>query len=617
MNLAEFLQKIKAQIDPVGNAVNGGRPGAGYVASPTDVMNASAVPGENRGVANIVSNFARNRAIGRLTSAEDARGQEDRVAKLAGTNASTANTAQITQRSKDITPSEIDENTANAEYLRAHAKAVTDPSLIRPGIERISGQMISVADAQNLGKAGQKFLNREGKEIDVASLPPHMGLSVISGGSPGQPRYEVVTQPTVDFTADNVRSRVPRLTPEIPLVQGVANPPSQTIREEQGVNAQGNPETVPLQSETRRVGKQPTVPSVGEIPKNTTPGYQMNITPPPAQGQPGGPPAQRQGPLGAIGEPRALNALPGAQAQQQATKATSLKAAAVQVFGDPQNPDFRSMESFAHLADDPESRRRVGTAVNLIVNTLAQAPDGGERFGATVLGSGGELSGGGFFSRFKNSYGFTNAAAEAQAKVVDRATQALTPEEDLFVSRILAAVGSVSGIRTITQGGAYKWSIDAIGRELPIPGLTNVQSSGAFKNKLASLAEELQTAAQSGTIGDAYIDKNYFRGIAQRLHQPVPESTTPEGAPGPGAGTVDIMTDESPVAGTMDWFRSKLPGSVQKYLPGKQRIAVTGEDVPNTPPTASQQLRGMIDKQQPPQTVVIGGKTYTVRPKAR
>lgn len=448
----------------------------------------------------------------------------------------------------------VPELLTQADLNEARAKAVTDPTLQRPGIERMSGQVISVNDAKLLASQGQKFLDREGREINVDVLPAHMALAVISGGTPGQPRFQIVTDPTRTVTQDNVTSVVPTHTPEVPRTQGTAQTP--TVSRGYSTTQNINPDTgeVVLQqlptgsvSQRQTTGPAPVVDRYGQ-PTNPN---QVQQSPSPQgagggvgpQGQPQSQVTPSPGPGPATNTPltppppstSAGAGLPPGELGRQRQFAVPIKAAAVQIFGDPKRPDFQPLSAFAHLADDPDSRRRVGTAARVIINQMVEAESKGAHVG-TLLGEGG-LAGlfgvSELLDMVKNDAGIPVALAESQAHAVSTSLARLTDEERAMLNRIMAAYGTVVGLRSLTRGSAYRFSTLSMERELPIPGISDVLNSTTYYSKLASLAEEIATGIDGSGISKRIMpEQDYYKQQATELAAKArgrnPNTSTPD-----------------------------------------------------------------------------------------
>jgi len=55
-----------------------------------------------------------------------------------------------------------------------------------------------------------------------------------------------------------------------------------------------------------------------------------------------------------------------------AKRIAPVREAATQLFGDPTQPSLKGLKDFAYLADSPARSRRVGTAVELILNGMGK-----------------------------------------------------------------------------------------------------------------------------------------------------------------------------------------------------------------------------------------------------
>ncbi|MGH7184508.1 MAG: hypothetical protein ACREJN_21390 [Nitrospiraceae bacterium] len=359
---------------------------------------------------------------------------------------------------------------------------------VRPYVSRLSpGSHLSVSNAQSLASSlGQQFLDEAGNPLDVTKLNIQEELIPITGGTPN--RYKVATQSQKTITTNNVVNAVPTLeqtnpTAQVPL--GAARVGTESTQETPMIDASGNTVAVPMRSTSAPVA---------------TPASGTSGLPAPPQSA----------------APRVLpNTLPQAEFNNQQQIARPVRAAAVQLFGNPDNPDQESLETFAHLADDPKSRARIGTAARLVINDLAAADKSGG-VGASLLGTGVSASGG-LWGALKNWSGLTAAVGEQQAAATDRAVQALTPEEARALNQIMAAYGTVVGLRSLTRGGAYKFSTDSMERELPIPGISDVSSSTTYYNKLAKIANEVVEGTKG--VSDAVLpEKAQYIEAARRLN---------------------------------------------------------------------------------------------------
>lgn len=179
---------------------------------------------------------------------------------------------------------------------------------------------------------------------------------------------------------------------------------------------------------------------------------------------------------------------PGAQRFNQQTL-QSVRPAAQILYGDSRNPDFESLQDFATIADDPRRRDLVGQAAKTIIQKMGRTGTMDPEVGLRAFGA--SANTGGILKVLTNYLGLPGAQAASETKVVEDSLKQLTPKEIRMLGRIMAAYGTIVGLRRITSGGAYQFSTEAMEREVPIPGMTGVNSSQSYYNKLAQLGEEL------------------------------------------------------------------------------------------------------------------------------
>jgi hypothetical protein len=418
---------------------------------------------------------------------------------------------------------------------------------VRPFVSRLSpGSHLSVSDAKSLSRTiGQQFLDETGQPLDVNKLDIKQELIPITGGTPN--RYKVATQNQKTMEINNMVVAVPTLEQTNPQAQtelGQARVGTVGTQETPFVNAAGNTELIQTQSTSTPAG--PNLPAAA-------PGVQSREVP---------------------------GAMQSSERNNQLQIARPVRAAAVQIFGDPANPDVESLESFAKLADSAQSRARVGTAARMIINDLTAADKAGG-VAASILGTGASVGGGSVWGALKNWTGFTSVVSSQQAKATDAAVQALTPEEGRFLNQIMAAYGTVVGLRSLTRGGAYKFSVDSMERELPIPGISDVSNSTIYYNKLAKIANEIVEGTK-GISTTVLPEQEQYRAAAARLNAlgqgkapggltPPPARTGPAAAaPAAGAKVMVEMKDgqRGVISATqLDKFLSDNPGSKRVTTP--------------------------------------------------
>jgi hypothetical protein len=185
----------------------------------------------------------------------------------------------------------------------------------------------------------------------------------------------------------------------------------------------------------------------------------------------------------------------------QSQRAVPVRNAANQIFGDPSQPDLPSMTSYAPLVDDAASRDRVGQAMRIVLHEM----EGEEN-----------KSGRGYLTGLLANYGgLPQALASSQNEVIEDALNQLSPQEKDMVDTMLAAYGSIVGLRSLTKASAAQASVKKLENELPIPGV-NVQDSRQYLNKLSRLAEEVWTGASA--LSDQVVpEKQFYKEQVGRL----------------------------------------------------------------------------------------------------
>lgn len=428
---------------------------------------------------------------------------------------------------------------------------------VRPYVSRLSpGSKLSVFDAKSLSSnLGQQFLDESGKPLDVTKLDDADQLVPLTGGMPN--RYKISTQNQTTKTFDNTVSAVPTLNqsrPESYTPLGQAQVAREGTSEQIAIDGEGNAVAVPL-----RQSSSPITPTTQAKPPTATPT---------TTGAPTGP--ARTTPAATGGGNRPISgALPPTERNNQLIIARPVRAAAVQLFGDPNTPGVESLESFAKLADDPAARMRIGTAARLIIGDLSAADNGGG-VGANVFGNAVSVGGGDLWQSLKNTTGLTKWVASSRVQATQQAVDALKPEEARALNQMIAAYGTVVGLRSLTKGGAYKFSVDSMERELPIPGVSDVNSSVTYYNKLAKIANEVVEGTKG--ISDMVLpEKESYKVAADRLNAlgqgRLPAPPQRGGAPrGNAPSSVPVRVQQNPTTGE---YRHSLDGG-KTWLPGKQ-----------------------------------------------
>lgn len=401
-------------------------------------------------------------------------------------------------------------------------------SSARPTI--IASDYTNTDDAKQLKESGMVFLGPDGKELDLDKIPKGMVLQKIHY-SDGRTLYEprnindkVIKVGNVEYAVNP--SQVQKLGSGAGTELGVANPASSTQREVQAVDAEGNPiaqvlNTTRTPQTTGVRGRGAQVPAAQPQP-NGAPGAPALAPPAAAPRQPAQPPA----PIARSGS-RPLEGMTPGQSNRALDRITPVREAATQLFGDPTQPDLKGLNSFGHLADNSESRRRLGTALKLTFDQFNKATGG-----AAIHADAGPVSfsaGGGVMQVLENAFGVPSKLAEQSAQIMQTAIAKLTPEEREAYNATMGAFGTIVGLRSLSRASASQASVATIEREMPVIGI-NTTDSKQFQDQMARLAEQIY----NGTKGiPAAMWEKQTPGLLARIKGFPGEAKRNKSAPSP------------------------------------------------------------------------------------
>lgn len=377
-------------------------------------------------------------------------------------------------------------------------------------IRAVPSAAITPGTAREEAAKGKKFLDEQGNEIDVADLKPYQQLIPIETNR--GTHWIVGNQKSKYVTVGNVVHELPVLGQAADLTAGgpgsVLGPKavgSSSFRQQVMIDPRTNAPTI----QTLGAGRQPAAPGM-----TGGGGASPRLSAPPSAPAGGGsapaqpariPPPRSAAPPAQPVPPKPV-AMPVSMYNAQVKRATPVRAAAVQIVGDPASPEFVPLESYALLADDAGARERIGKAWRIIADELAKSEAGT---------SGGLFLSPNTWQAIHNVVGLTSAIAGSQTGVTERALADLKPEERDLLDREIAAYGSIIGLRSITGGSAAQFSAKSIERELPILGV-NTASSRQFYNKLASIFHEIKSGSEN-ISADVLKEKPQYEAAAKRL----------------------------------------------------------------------------------------------------
>lgn len=374
---------------------------------------------------------------------------------------------------------------------------------------KITSNVVTKKDALDRAKSGETFTDANtGKPISVNDIGEGQQLSIAFKG--GKPVYTVFSPKYVVQTVGGLKyattaAEIADLVHGGGTLLGVAQPDTTSTRQEDVV-IDGKLTTQNLQTHLQRNnvgvlgGAQPARNAYGS--PVVQPG--RATAPPPSSGQqqqPGKPagasptsqpqaapaitPKENRAPgAGRTAPPPAGGAARGltpAMYEKEMTKITPVREASSQLFGSATDPNVKGLLSFAPLADNPESREKIGGALQIMFNNMHQASGG--------------IHGDGFLSWAKDTSGATEAMAQARSQVLSGALGKFTPQEIEAFDAIANSVSTVIGLRSLTRASASNTSAKALENDLPIIGVNTV-SSHQFYDKMAKLATLVQNGAK-------------------------------------------------------------------------------------------------------------------------
>jgi hypothetical protein len=403
---------------------------------------------------------------------------------------------------------------------------------------------IGMSYAQKLADMGMEFPDVTGKAIDVKKLGHEMEVIPIQYG--GKTYYQLANQGQKEIVFNNQVVALPELEQinagQEGVVLGQKRVPTVTQRQQVAVDpATGQAVKQTLQSTSTPMtpgaavpAAQPAIQAVPQAAAPVQPQTEEAVTPvtpaqtlaaPPATKPRAAKPAAAPGagtpPHAAFpaagGKP--LPAAPPAYMtpgmfNQQIQVARPLRVVSNQVFGDPTDPEFKGLSSYADVLDNPASRKRIANVSRLMIGELSSAEPSKTS---------------GFWTLLTTGAGLPNALAAAQASQTAEAFNKLTPREQELVDSSMDTYGAMSGFRALTKGAASQFSMKNLEREIPLVGFSipdNNLAKYAFYDKLGKIAEEVR----SGARGNAVITKqerDFYDSQTERLRQQKESSRTP------------------------------------------------------------------------------------------
>jgi len=454
------------------------------------------------------------------------------------------------------------------QYKMEEIAALAAARAANPTGRPVMGPATSVRFARQMTAQGKTFNDINGEPIDLTSMPDEMGLkNIVWGGKsyyePFSPNQKVITVGNVEYAVNP--ADITSLGTGAGAELGVKNAPKTTVRTVIGSDAHGNPiygklpstQTPASPGAEGRTGGLPAPPDATAPNESTTPvtdesdiaqpGFSPRTGVPISAHAPDGAPAQvtiagrdskgrptleivpNQTPKPSPGTPVAPGGGPAfftpAMQKAQQEKATPVRLAARQLMGDPNQPDFKSLMDYGDLADSSRAQEHVRVAWDIIKRNMQEAE---QRRSGTLS------------QIFSNYMGLPQALASSEFSVARDAVAALSPREKEMLDREFAAYGTVMGLRSLTKGSAAKFSVGSMEREVPILGVS-AMNSRQFYDKLGLLNEEIMSGME-GISNQIMPDKTYYVQKADELRE-LAKKGAPKLPPPPGGagGTAEDL----------------------------------------------------------------------------
>lgn len=157
-----------------------------------------------------------------------------------------------------------------------------------------------------------------------------------------------------------------------------------------------------------------------------------------------------------------------------ATKAQPAITALMGLYGDPQNPQVKSMADFADLANDPHAQKTLGTAFRLLDQQM------------------GEISNPGILATLGNAAGWGNFRAQVEAGVQQKAGSAMTPREKEYFNTAIASMADIIGARAATGQSPARFSVQFMENELPLIGSSSVTDKNSYVTKMDTIGRQIK-----------------------------------------------------------------------------------------------------------------------------
>ena len=384
------------------------------------------------------------------------------------------------------------------EFKMAEVDAAAKAKAANPSGRPVMGPAVSVSNARTLAKEGRTFQDKDGNPIDLTSLPDTMGLKNIVWG--GKSYYEPFSPNSKVVTVGNETYAVSPMDVEA-LTKGAG---TDLGEHRVGTNRDTVKGIDPTSgADVTRSSSQPATAGV----KKDASAQGGGATPKPRMAAP----------------PKSSDLLPSNATSQ---RIAPVREAYTQLFGDPTQPNASSLKDFAYIADNPQASKRVGTAVKFVIDGLEQE----------------EKRSGSLATLLKNYGGIPQSLLQSQMAINKDIIGKLSPEETRAFNSIISSLSTVMGLRSLTKASAAKFSVAALERDVPVPGV-NSMNSAAFKDKMARLAEEVYTGSRTVPLPQS--ERDYIKKQVDDFSSKTPTRMTPPPKAGDKQSIDDIILNEA------------------------------------------------------------------------
>jgi hypothetical protein len=401
-------------------------------------------------------------------------------------NAGRESSAQLASREESAKRAGLQPGTRDFQEFVATGKFPTGSHLQAKMVETADGQTMPA----NYDPATGQYSDQQGRLLDVKREITSASLNAKRFTYIGPSGEPLIGQQVGNQFLDQEGKPLP---PDTQVYQRGAVP-TETLRQVITYDAQGNPQINTL--ETMRTPVAASGGGKASQPRIPTPPKGRDMA----------------------GQPLGMSS--GMQSKQ-VQRVTSVREANTQLFGDPSNPDLRGLDSFASLADDPESKERLGKALRLTFDGLAE--DEKQHGSLTAL--------------IQAYAGVPQALAAAKAQVQQSVLDDLTPEEQEAYDATISAFSSIVGLRSLTGASAAQFSVRALQQDVPVIGVT-AKNSAQFKNKLSRAGEIAYNGSK--TVSDSVMPKNEKEYYKKKLQDMNPHKSSRVEAP----PTIHLSTDD-------------------------------------------------------------------------